>query len=246
MGFPEEAHSAPACRFPTTSWSEVLAAGRQSTGSQEALARLCAAYWFPIYAFIRRRGFPREDAQDLTQEFFALVLQNGFLAEVRRGRGRFRSFLLASVCNFLANEWDRSQAKKRGGGSITFSLDFEAAEGRYHREPFHELTPEALFEKQWAYALLDRVLGRLRAEYAGKGQSAAFDRWKQFLCGDQERGAFHRNALDLDMSDAAVKTAVYRLRQRYAELVREEIAATVAKPDEVEAEIRNLLAALER
>ena len=231
-------------QFPTTSWTEVLAAGRESADSSEALARLCAAYWFPTYAFIRRRGFQRSEAEDLTQEFFGHVLQNGVLAEARRERGKFRSFLLASVRNFLANEWDRSQAKKRGGTCITFSLDFAAAEGRYHQEPFHQLTPEALFEKQWAYALLDRVLGRLRAEYAGKGQSAEFDRWKPFLSGDQERGAYHQNAVELDMSDAAVKTAVYRLRQRYAELVREEIAATVVKPEEVEAEIRYLLDAL--
>jgi RNA polymerase sigma-70 factor (ECF subfamily) len=230
--------------FPTTAWSDILAAGRQPDGSGEALARLCAAYWFPTYAYMRRRGFTREAAEDLTQEFFACVLENGFLAGARRDRGRFRSFLLASVRNFLANEWDRTKAQKRGGNSVTFSLDFDAAEGRYHQEPFHELTPEALFERQWAYALLDRVLGRLRAEYAAKGQSEQFNRWKPCLYGEQERGAYHQIAIELEMSEAAVKTAVYRFRQRYAELVREEIGATVAKPDEVEEEIQHLLAVL--
>ena len=230
--------------FPTTSWSDILAAGRQSPGSGEALAKLCAAYWSPTYAYIRRRGFPRESAEDLTQQFFAHVLENGFLSGAQRERGKFRSFLLTSVRNFLMNQWDSTQAQKRGGHCVTFSLDFANAEGRYHREPSHELTPEVLFEREWAYALLDRVLGRLRAEYAGKGQSAYFDRWKPYLYGDQDRGAYRATAVELEMSDAAVKTAVYRFRQRYAGLLREEIGATVTKPEEIDEEIRSLLAAM--
>jgi RNA polymerase sigma-70 factor (ECF subfamily) len=200
----------------------------------------------PIYSFVRRRGYSREEAEDLTQEFFARVLQHGSFAEARRERGRFRSFLLASLTHFLANEWDRSTAQKRGGTCPTLSLDFEASEERYHREPFHERTPEAVFERQWALAALDRVLARLREEYALKGHSALFDQLRVFLTGDQDRGSYDEVARALALSDAAAKTAVHRLRRRYTEVIREEIAAIVADPDEVDDEIRFLLAALER
>jgi len=233
-------------RFPTTSWTMVSAAGRQSSGSADALNKLCGAYWLPVYAFIRRRGYSREESEDLSQAFFTRVLEHGALGEARRERGRFRSFLLVSVTHFLANEWDRARAQKRGGGCATLSFDFEAGEESYHREPYHELTPEALFERQWAMALLDRVLERLREEHARRGQAVQFDLLKVFLTGDQDRGSYHEVAAKLDMSDAAVRTAVHRLRRRYTELLREEIAATVADPEEVDAEIRFLLAALER
>lgn len=175
MALPGGANSYHSGAFPTTSWSDILAAGRGEAPSTEALAKLCAAYWIPTYEYIRRRGFARESAEDLTQEFFARILQNGFLSSAVRDRGRFRYFLLTSVRNFLSNQWDSSQAQKRGGKCITFSLDFHTAEGRYHQEPTDELTPEVLFERAWARALLDRVLVRLRAGYAGKGQSALFD-----------------------------------------------------------------------
>jgi DNA-directed RNA polymerase specialized sigma24 family protein len=233
-------------RFPTTSWTLVSAAGRHSSGSAEALGALCTAYWLPVYAFIRRKGYAREESEDLSQAFFTRLLEHRTLVEARRERGKFRSFLLASVTNFLANEWDRSQAQKRGGSCTTISFDFDAGEEEYHREPFHELTPEALFERQWAVALLDRVLGRQHEEYTRRGQAAHFDLMKSFLTGDQERGSYERVAGNLDMSEAAARTAVHRLRRRYAELVREEIAATVANPEDVDAEIRFLLAALER
>lgn len=212
----------------------------------DALGNLCAAYWLPVYAFVRRKGYSREESEDLSQAFFARVLEHRTLADARRERGKFRSFLLASVTHFLANEWDRSQAQKRGGASITLSLDFDIGEERYHREPYHELTPEALFERQWATTLLERVLERQHEEYAQRGQAVQFDLLKAFLTGDPERGLHHQLATALDMSDAAVRTAVHRLRRRYAELLREEIAATVADPEEVDAEIRFLLAALER
>ena len=232
--------------FPTTSWTVISAARRNSASSADALSKLCAAYWLPVYSFIRRKGYSREEAEDLTQEFFARVLQHGTFAEARRERGRFRSFLLASVTHFLANEWDRSTAQKRGGTCPTLSLDLEVSEERYHREPFHELTPEALFQRQWALAALDRVLVRLREEYALKEQSAQFDRLRVFLTGDEDRGSYDQLAMTLNLSAAAVRVAVHRLRRRYAEMIREEIAATVAGPDEVDDEIRFLLAALNR
>ena len=234
----------PSRRFPTTSWSIVSDAGRH--GSGDALSKLCAAYWFPVYAFIRRRGYSREEAEDLCQEFFTWILQHGTLAAAHRERGKFRSFLLASASNFLANEFDRSHAQKRGGGGATLSLDFQAGEARYHHEPGHQLTPEALFERQWALALLDLVLARLREEHSRKEQAAQFDRLQMFLTGDQERGSYDQAATILNISDAAVRTAVHRLRRRYAELIREEIAAIINDPDEVEGEIHFLLAALGR
>jgi len=158
-----ESHSR---RFPTTSWTMVSAAGRHSCGSADALSELCATYWLPVYAFIRKKGYSREDSEDLCQSFFTRVLDHGTLGEARRERGKFRSFLLASATHFVANEWDRSRAQKRGGDGATLSFDFEAGEESYHREPYHQLTPEALYERQWAAALLDRVLGRQREEHA--------------------------------------------------------------------------------
>src|ERR1700722_14568389 len=201
----------------------VSAAGRHSSGSADALGKLCTTYWLPVYAFIRRKGYSREESEDLSQAFFARVLERGTLLDARRDRGKFRSFLLASVTSFLANEWDRSQAQKRGGASPTLSFDFETGEERYHREPYHDLTPESLFERQWAMALLERVLERHREEYARRGQAAQFDLLKVFLTGEQDRGGYYRLAASLDTSDGAVRTAVHRLRRRYAELLREEI-----------------------
>jgi RNA polymerase sigma factor (sigma-70 family) len=231
-------------RFPTTLWTVILAAGGHAPGSAEALGSLCTAYWYPIYAFVRRRGYSREEAEDLTQAFFASMLEHDTLGKARRERGRFRSFLLASVTNFLANEWDRAQAQKRGGASVTLSLDFLSGEERYNREPSHNLTPEALFEEQWALAVLERVLARLRKEHVQKRQEPQFDRLKPFLTGDQDRSAYHQSAIELNTSEGAVKTAVHRLRRRYAELLRLEIAATVADPGDVKDEIRSLLAAI--
>jgi RNA polymerase sigma factor (sigma-70 family) len=231
-------------RFPTTRWTIVFAAGRHSLGSAEALNELCRAYWFPVYAFIRRRGYSPETAEDLSQEFFARILEHKTLSGARRERGKFRSFLLASLTNFLSNEWDRSQAQKRGGGMPILPLDFEAGEVRYHHEPCHELTPEALFERGWAIAVLDRVLERLRAEHSHKGQAAQFDRLQVFLTGDQDHGSYDEVARSLNVSEGAVRTAVHRLRRRYGELVREEIEGIVGDPGEVEGEIRFLLAAL--
>jgi DNA-directed RNA polymerase specialized sigma24 family protein len=243
---PDKATEHLSRRFPTTSWSLIATAGRDSSGSADALSTLCTAYWMPVYAFIRRKTSSREEAEDLSQAFFARMLEHGTLLEARRERGRFRSFLLVSVTHFLANEWDRSQTQKRGGEYTTLSFDFGFGEETYHREPYHELTPEALFAHQWATALLDRVLGGLSDEYARKGRGAQFERLKTFLTGDQDRGECRQVAEELGMSDAALRTAVHRLRHRYGELLRQEIAATVADAEEVDDEIRFLLAALGR
>ena len=231
-------------RFPTTRWTIVSAAGCHSLDSAGALNELCGAYWFPVYAFIRRRGYSPEAAEDLSQEFFARVLEHDTLSGARRERGKFRSFLLASLTNFLSNEWDRSQAQKRGGGMTTLSLDFGAGEARYHHEPCHDITPEALFERRWAIAVLDRVLAHLREEHSHKGQAAQFDRLQVFLTGDQDHGSYDDVARSLKLSEGAVRTTVHRLRRRYGELVREEIEGIVGDPGEVEGEIRFLLAAL--
>jgi len=233
-------------RFPTTSWSLIAAANCDSSSAAEALSALCAAFWMPVYGFVRRRGYSRTESEDLSQAFFTHVLEHAVLAEARRERGRFRSFLLTSVSHFLANEWDRSQAQKRGGDVVTLSFDFEAGEQSYQREPYHELTPESLFARQWAMALLDRVLSRQREEYVRHGHGSQFDLLKVFLTGDQDRGAHHRIAGQLGMSEGAVRTAVHRLRRRYSELLREEIGATVADAGEVDDEIRFLLSSLER
>ncbi len=232
-------------RFPTTSWSLIVTAGHHTPGSADALNALCAAYWMPVYHFIRRRGYSREESEDLSQAFFARVLEHGTIAEARQERGRFRSFLLVSVTHFLANERDRSQARKRGGGVAALSFDFECGEEKYTREPCHHVTPEVLFARRWAEALLDRVLACQREEYARRGQAAQFDLLRVFVSGDPDRGAYQQLAANLEMSDGAVRTAVHRLRRRYAELLREKIAATVADPQEVDDEIRFLLAALE-
>ena len=246
MSAPDRATEHLSRRFPTTSWSLIATAGHDSSGAADALSALCTAYWMPVYAFIRRKRYSPEESEDLSQAFFARVLEHRTLLEARRERGRFRSFLLASVTHFLANEWDRSKTRKRGGDYTTLSFDFKSGEETYHREPWHEVTPEALFERQWAMALLARVLDGLSGEYARRGRSAQFELLKAFLTADQDRGEYRQVAEELDMSDAAVRTAVHRLRHRYGELLRQEIAATVVDAAEVDDEIRFLLEALKR
>ena len=228
--------------FHTTHWSMVLHARGDSAGAQAALAKLCAAYWYPLYAFVRRQGLGEHDAQDLTQEFFARLLQKGWLGDVERERGRFRSFLLAAMKHFLANEWDRSRAKKRGGGVATLALDAMSAETRYRHEPADTQTAEKLFDRRWAMTLLDQVLARLRAEMLAAGKLADFDALKFCLSG--EKTAYAEVARTLDMSEGAVKVAVHRMRERYRALLRAEVAETVAGPEEIEDELRALLAAV--
>ena len=206
---------------------------------------LCQTYWYPLYAFVRRQGYDAEEAKDLTQEFFLRFLRGNYLKKVKPSLGRFRSYLLAAIKHFLANEWDRASAKKRGGGQVPLSLDFQDAEGRYRSEPSHQLTPEKIFQKRWALTLLESVLKRLREEYAQSGKERLFDYLKQYLIAENGRVSYREVAQRLDMSEAAVKVAVHRLRKRYRRLLRLEIAQTVADPSEIEDEIKELFAALQ-
>ncbi|HXT10227.1 MAG TPA: sigma-70 family RNA polymerase sigma factor [Candidatus Angelobacter sp.] len=232
--------------FSPTHWSVVLAAaGRaDSTQARDALEKLCRNYWLPIYAFIRRQGRNPHDAQDLTQEFFARLLEKHFLGDVQRDKGRFRSFLLASVKHFLANEWDKAVAQKRGGGRAPISIDAAMAESAVGFEPADTLTAEKIFERRWALALLDQVLRRLREEYARDGKERQFERLKPTLTEASRSVPYAEIAAQLGASEGAVKVAVHRLRQRYRELLRAEITDTVGAAEDVDDEIRNLFAAL--
>lgn len=232
-------------RFSTTHWSMVLAAGDfASAGSREALERLCRTYWFPLYTYLRRRGCDTHQAEDCTQAFFAALLQRGGLGQASPERGRFRSFLLSSLNHFLADERDRAGAQKRGGGKDVVSLDLGDAETRYRLEPAHELTPEKLFEKSWSLTVLNNAMTRLRAEFAEAGKLAIFECLKPHLPAGRGPSSYQEAAAALGLTEGAVKTAVHRLRQRYRQLVRDEIAQTVSTPEQVDDEIRHLFAAL--
>ncbi len=232
----------PAAKFPTTRWSRVVAAG--DGDAREALAELCAGYWFPLYAFIRRKGNDPERALDLTQGYFARLLERRTVAAADPARGRFRSFLMADCGHFLAHERERDQAGKRGGGRSVLSIDARDAEGRYALEPAHEETPERLFERDWALALLEGVLAGLRAEYERTGRGAVFEVLKGVLTGGGRAVPQSELARRLGTTEAAAQVAVHRLRKRYREAVRAAIAATVADEGEVEDELRTLFAAL--
>jgi RNA polymerase sigma factor (sigma-70 family) len=228
--------------FPTTLWTVVLHAGQDEPAqAQVALAQLCEGYWYPLYSFIRRRGYSPHDAQDLTQAFFAHLLEKRGLGRVDPEQGRFRTFLLASLKNFLANDWDKANALKRGGGQTILSLHQESAESRYQLEPSHNLTPERNFDRQWALSLLDQVLAALRDEYHGEGKAALFEEVKAALIG--QAGRYAEMAARLGQSEGSIKVAVHRLRSRYRELLRSRIAETVGESD-VEDELRHLLAVL--
>jgi RNA polymerase sigma-70 factor (ECF subfamily) len=223
----------------------VLRAGHgDDTRSHEALARLCQIYWYPLYAFVRRHGRGPEDAQDLTQGFFTHLLENRALATVDPAKGRFRSFLLTSLRNFMAKEWDRAQAQKRGGGRIHLPLDAASAETRYVREPADPASPDKVFERNWALTLLEQVLERLRAEQAAAGKRAQFEQLQDCLMGSPDAPRYAQLAARIGLSAEAARMAVSRLRRRYRELLREEIAQTVGSPAEIEEEIRHLFAAL--
>jgi RNA polymerase sigma-70 factor (ECF subfamily) len=232
--------------FDTTRWSIVLAA-RDGTGesAQRALSWLCEAYWYPVYAFVRRRGHDPDEAADLTQGYFTRLLEKDYLDDVRPELGRFRSFLLKSVQHYLSNERDRARAHKRGGGRDPVSLDGLDAERRLALEPRDDRTPESFFEQLWATSLLERALDSLKAEATAKGRIGHFELLAPFLT--QAAGASYQEvAAELRVSESAVKVAVHRLRRRFGELLREEIAATVREPGEVDSEIRHLFAVLER
>src|SRR5260221_1811354 len=231
--------------FTTTHWSVVSAAGRpDSPQAAQALEKLCSTYWYPLYAFIRRKGYEAHDAQDLTQSFFARLLEKDFLSGVDRTKGKFRSFLLAALEHFLANEWRDAHAQKRGGKVTFMSLDDESPEQQYLQLAASGLSPQQLFEQQWAMALLDQVLARLRTEFAAAGKGVLFEQLKISLTGEKRPVSYAELAVQLQSTEAALKMAVSRMRQRYGELLRAEIANTVSNPDEVEGELRALFAAL--
>ena len=229
--------------FATTHWSVVLAAGQQeSPTAAQALETLCCTYYYPLYAHVRRRGHSPEDAQDLTQAFFAHLLGRDFLRSVARDKGRFRSFLLACLNHFLSDERDRAQAAKRSGGQPPISLDADLAERRYREEPTDGLTPEIAYERRWAATLLERAQSRLAAEYAAHGKTEQLHQLEEFPLGERGERSFRDCAVRLGLSESALKSAVHRMRLRYRELVREEVAHTVNDPTEVEAEISHLIA----
>jgi RNA polymerase sigma factor (sigma-70 family) len=228
--------------FRTTHWSVVLAARDDEAAGQQALAQLCRIYWYPLYAFVRRRGYDVHEAQDLTQEFLARLIQRRSLNLVVPEKGRFRSFLLASLKNFLVNEWTRSQRQKRGGGQQLVSLDEEHAETRYKIEPLDTLTPENIYERTWAATLLEHVLVLLKRECAENGKADIFEELKPLLCGERASATYSEIAAKNGISEGAVKMTVMRLRLRYAALLRQQIAHTVETPEEIEEEIRHLLA----
>ena len=232
-------------RFATTRWSVILAASDSaSTQHEPALSTLCQTYWFPLYAYLRRRGYDSHQAEDYTQGFFAGILERKGLRQADPKCGKFRSFLLASLKNFLADEWDRAHAQKRGGGKKILSLDFDAAASRYDQVPAHSLSPEKLFERSWALTVLNRAMDRLKAESASSGKQCLFDRLKVYLSAEKDAIPYRDVAAELEMTEGAVKVAVHRLRRNYRELVRDEIAQTVATEAQVDEEIRDLFAAL--
>lgn len=233
--------------FASTEWSLVLAAGLRTTPeAEQALAKLCATYWPPIYSYLRRRGYSAPESEDLTQSFFARLLEKNYLQDARQERGKFRSFLLTSLKHFLANEWDRARAQKRGGQFQIISLEeFVSSESKRPLN-LHTLTPEEQFERQWTMTALNRTITRLSDEYLAMGKALLFDRLKEFLAGG-DGTPYRQVAAALEMSEGAVKTAVHRLRNRFRRLLRAEIAETVPNPDdpeEVDDEIRYLLKTL--
>jgi len=232
-------------RFATTQWSLVLAAGKRgSAGAEEALARLCALYWYPIFAFARRQGYSTDEAQDLTQGFFTRIIEKDDLGAADRSRGRFRSFLLTAFQHFLSNERDNMRALKRGGGRVPVSIDIVTAEGRYERSLAHSETPERLYDRQWCLTLLAGVLDGLREDYVAMGSERVFDRLSGFLTVDESAGTHADAAGDLGMTAAAVKVAVHRLRRRYRNALRQRVADTVESAEDIDDEIRYLLKTL--
>ena len=233
--------------FPATQWTVVLAAGgTPSPESAAALERLCSSYWYPLYAFVRRSGYSPADAEDLTQEFFARLLEHNWIARADRHKGRFRSFLLMAMKRFLAKEWDKAKTLKRGGQVRFVALQLDTAETRYSQEPPDTCTPEQVFEKHWAMTLLGTVLKRLLREHERDGRGGLFETLEPCLIGRHESQPYAALAEQLGMTEAAVKMAVSRLRARYREVLKEEISQTVASPAEVDDEVRHLFRVLAR
>jgi len=231
--------------FATTHWSVVLAArGKDAADSLEALEKLCRAYWYPLYAYVRRLGHAPADAQDLTQEFFARLLARDYLRAADPQKGHFRTFLLVALKRFLANEWRRARTDKRGGRVTHLPLDTELAEHLYQTEPAADLPADRIYERRWALTLLDRTMARLRGEFTAAGKAGEFDRLKGFLTADKTSFNYAAAAADLGVSEGAARVAVHRLRRRFREVFRQEVAQTVATAEDVDEELRHLLAAL--
>lgn len=230
--------------FATTHWTVVLAAGQErSPQAARALEELCRTYWFPLYAYVRRHGHGKEDAEDLTQAFFTRLLEKNPFAQINSEKGKFRAFLLASLKHFLANERDKASTQKRGGGQPHLSLDWQTADAQFQLAATHEPSPDKAFDREWAVALLGQVIDRLQSECATDGKSALFNHLKQFLTAAQAESAQREVAAALGMEEGAVRVAVHRLRKRYRQLLRDEIANTLADPAMGDEEMRALFGA---
>jgi RNA polymerase sigma-70 factor (ECF subfamily) len=233
--------------FATTHWTVVLQAGRRAAPeSDRALEELCRTYWFPLYAYVRRRGYARADAEDLTQAFFARFLAKNYLEGLSAERGRFRAYLLAALQHFLANEWDKAQRQKRGGGTTSLSLDWETADTKFQVVAQNELSPDQAFDREWALALLGQVIARLQTECETGGKGRLFEQLKMFLAAGKSETAQREVAKALGMEEGAVRVAVHRLRKRYRQLLREEIAQTLSDPALVDEEMRALFGAFSK
>ena len=231
-----------AANFNTTRWTIVLASGSEtdSAQAQQALASLFQTYWYPLYAYVRRRGYDEQDAKDLVQGFCLHLQEKHAIAKADRKRGKFRTFLLSSLQNFLANERERAQAQKRGGGRELIRLDAQEADARYQLEPAHSLTPEAIFEKRWAHSLLEQTVNGLRQDFVTRGKERLFDGLSSFLTSDLHEVSYQAAADRLHLPLSAIKTTVHRLRRDYRSRLREEIGRTVSSPDEVDEELLHL------
>ena len=231
--------------FATTHWTVVLAAGDRSTPQADvALEELCRIYWYPLYVYVRRHGHSREDAEDLTQGFFARLLEKNYLEGISSDGGKFRAFLLVAVKRFLANEWDRANRQKRGGGVAALSLDWQDADTRYQINPTDNLSPDKLYDRAWAVTVLERVITRLRDENCAEGKAKLYGQLKAFLMVGKSDIPYAQAAAALELSEGAVRVAVHRLRRRYRELLREEIAQTLADPAQADEEMQVLFSAL--
>lgn len=245
MAAKDEPNDRQNAEFATTRWSVVLEAGQgHDPNAAAALSELCRRYWYPLYAYVRRRTNGADEARDLTQEFFVRLLERNAIAVATPERGRFRAFLLTAVKNHLANERERAGAQKRGGGRTPLSLDFESGEARFKIEPVHELTPERLFERQWTITLLDRVMSQLQEEHLAAGKQRQFELLRDSVLGDDGAESYAKIGEALGMSEGAARVAAHRLRKRYRELLRAEIAETVGDPSDVDAEIGQLFESL--
>jgi RNA polymerase sigma factor (sigma-70 family) len=231
--------------FATTRWTVVLAAGHRGAPQADvALEELCRTYWYPLYAYVRRRGHSHDDAEDFTQAFFARLLEKNYLEGISSDKGKFRAFLLVAVKHFLANEWDRAHRQKRGGGVIPLSLDWQDADQRYQIHPVDTLSPDKLYDRAWAVTVLEQVITRLRDESVAEGKTRLYEQLKGFLMVGKSDIPYAQAAAALTLTEGAVRVAVHRLRQRYRELLRQEIAQTLSDPAQIDEEMQALFSAL--